>query len=353
MRKLLSVYLFIFALVLLSCNPEIDEKIITVSSDTNKDQILTVRTEEVKLSTFNYLIQSTGKIKSLKEQKIISKANGSIEFSSVHNNSIVNEGETLLKLDSKAVQIDLQLAKESLFNSTMNYKSDLLSQEGLISDKKSSLKDTIYRKLRANSGLGDSELQIKKLQLELTKSIIKAPFSGTVANVKVQRGNYVKEGEELFTLYSHSDLYLEAKILESDISSIKLGQRAEIFPIASQVKHTAIVEEINPLIDENGMVLIKLLINYNKDLLPGMNATAIISAPQKKALIVPKTAVVMRENKTIVFTYEKGLAKWNYVIVGRDNGKEIEIRDGLKPGEKVITTNNLQLAHDSPVNDEK
>ena len=80
-----------------------------------------------------------------------------------------------------------------------------------------------------------------------------------------------------------------------------------------------------------------------------MNARAIIRAPQSNSLVVPKDAVVYRSGRAVVFTIENNESKWNYVEVGKDNGQEIEILDGIKPGSTVITTNNLQLAHQAPV----
>lgn len=103
------------------------------------------------------------------------------------------------------------------------------------------------------------------------------------------------------------------------------------------------------------MVLVKLKIasarspREGKMLFPGMNCTATIKLPFEKTLVVPKESVVMRSGKAVVFTLEDGKAKWNYVTTGRDNGKEVEIKEGLQPNQKVITTNNLQLAHDALV----
>ena len=65
--------------------------------------------------------------------------------------------------------------------------------------------------------------------------------------------------------------------------------------------------------------------------------------------MVAKEAIVMKSGKPVVFTEENGLAKWNYVSTGRENGKEIEILSGIKAGQNVIVSNNLQLAHDAPI----
>ena len=83
-----------------------------------------------------------------------------------------------------------------------------------------------------------------------------------------------------------------------------------------------------------------------------MNCSATITVPLQKCIVVPKQAVVMRSGKAVVFSLENDKAKWNYVTVGRDNGKEVEITEGLEPGMKVIVSNNLQLAHDAPVQED-
>ena len=110
------------------------------------------------------------------------------------------------------------------------------------------------------------------------------------------------------------------------------------------------VMAINPKVDENGLVQVTLTLKSSKNLLPGMNARAIIRAPQRNSLVVPKDAVVYRSGRAVIFTIENGKeSKWNYVEVGRDNGREIEVLDGIPENSTVITTNNLQLAHQAPV----
>jgi multidrug efflux pump subunit AcrA (membrane-fusion protein) len=75
--------------------------------------------------------------------------------------------------------------------------------------------------------------------------------------------------------------------------------------------------------------------------------------PAAERIVLPKEAVVIRVGRAVVFTAEDGRAKWNFITTGRDNGKEVEILDGLTEGKEVIITNNLQLAHDAPVSVQK
>ena len=80
-----------------------------------------------------------------------------------------------------------------------------------------------------------------------------------------------------------------------------------------------------------------------------MHVQAIMSLPYDQHIVIPKEALVVRSGKFVVFTAKNKLAKWNYVTIGRENGKEIEILEGLQQGDSVIITNNLQLAHDATV----
>ena len=131
---------------------------------------------------------------------------------------------------------------------------------------------------------------------------------------------------------------------------ISSNQRAEVYPISdSQNAIEGRVTAINPKVDENGLVQVSLLVSGSKGLLPGMNARAIIRAPQSNSIVVPKQALVYRSSRAVVFTIEKNESKWNYVEVGKDNGKEVEILSGIEPNSTVITTNNLQLAHQAPI----
>jgi Na+-driven multidrug efflux pump len=68
-----------------------------------------------------------------------------------------------------------------------------------------------------------------------------------------------------------------------------------------------------------------------------------------KQLVVPKSAVVLRSGKQVVFTLTEDKAYWNYVHTGLENADSYTIIDGLKEGDIVITSGNINLAHEAPV----
>ena len=314
-----------------------------------QEDISVVAIEKAGITDFNYLIQSNGKVIPAHEQKVTASTSGKVIYCALQNDHLVSSNAILVKLDTRDLDIKLQKARAALFNSNLNYRSDLLSQESLLKGRGQEIIDTVHRKLKSNSGLTDAELDMEAILLEKEKCITKAAFAGNIASVKVNKGMFVNTGDELFTIYSHNSLLLETKILEEDIGLVKIGYQAELYPISSTRKYFGSVVEVNPIVDQNGMVSIKVKISDGLGLLPGMSATTIIQVPHRKTLTVSKQAIVKRGGKSVVFTYREGLAKWNDVVLGKDNGRVVEVKRGLRAGDSVIITNNLQLAHDSPV----
>ncbi|AMR33100.1 hypothetical protein A0256_17605 [Mucilaginibacter sp. PAMC 26640] len=306
----------------------------------------TIRAQTKKIQ---FKVEGAGKVYPEKIAKIYSTMSGFIELSRAGNGAVFGSGEEVLKFDTKDLIIKLNRAKETAFNSSVNYKSDLLSQESLLKNKSRATLDTVYHKIKSNAGLVQAELDIQERENELSRASVRVPFAGKVANVKVHQGDFVRAGDELFTVYSSGELSLETSLLEEDINKIKIGQAGTVIPLATGKVHGAVVGEINPIVDENGMVRVRLHIRDFVGLLPGMNAQAVINIPENRALMIPKRAVVTRSGKMIVFTFEHGLAVWNYVNTGHDDGKEVEILSGVTPGSSVIVSNNQQLNNDSPV----
>ena len=89
-----------------------------------------------------------------------------------------------------------------------------------------------------------------------------------------------------------------------------------------------------------------------------MNVRVSVKRSLGQQLVIPKTAVVLRSGKQVVFTLQEGKAMWNYVHTGLENATEYVVSDksqkgieeGLSEGDTVIVTGNLNLAHEAEVN---
>lgn len=103
------------------------------------------------------------------------------------------------------------------------------------------------------------------------------------------------------------------------------------------------------MVDENGMVKIWASVDGGNGLIDGMNVRVSVKRAVAEALVIPKSAVVLRSGRQVVFTLEGDKAIWNYVTTGLENLNEYTVTDGLNPGMTIITSGNVNLAHESPV----
>ncbi|MFT6216580.1 MAG: RND family efflux transporter MFP subunit [Roseivirga sp.] len=292
---------------------------------------------------FEFLINATGTIESIYELKINFESSGYLQKLSIRNGQKVKKGQVIGLLENRNEKFALEKAQVAYEKAHLSYRSDSISRGTDIS------KDVINT-FELNSGLKDARINLREAEINLENTIIKAPTDGIIVDLEFKQGSLVSAGNTLCSIYDPNNLTLTAKVLETDYSFLNSGLLADIFPLSRRDKSfTANVMEINPRVDENGMIEVKLKIKDTEGLLPGMNATAVIRVPQTSNIIVPREALVIKSGKEVMFTFEGGLAKWKYVKIGLDNGVDVEVLEGIANGDKVILTNNIQLAHDAGV----
>lgn len=333
----------ILLVTLLGCKQE-REKIEEPDVESLRAQVkpTEVLTAKAIHTTFEFRVNASGTMESANELKVTFEGSGYLEKLNIKNGQMVKAGQLLAELQNNSEEFALEKAKLAYEKARVTFQNDSIGYSSLTAAAKNNIE--------LSSGIRDANLSLKEAQMNLERTLVKAPISGRVAELEEKEGNIISSGNDLCVIYTPNQLVLTAKILESDYGRIKLGLKADIYPLAFRDRtFEATLVEINPKVDENGMVTVKLQLNETEGLLPGMNANAVIRSPQSENVLAPREAVVMKSGRPVVFTYEDGIAKWNYVETGLDNGVEIEITSGLSDGSEVIITNNIQLAHEAQV----
>jgi RND family efflux transporter MFP subunit len=341
MKNTILGVLFFFTLY--SCQKQ-SQKIEEPNTEALRSQVkpTEVVTARARFGTFEYRINASGQLASANELKITFQGSGYLEKLNIKNGQEVRAGQVLAELQNTNEKFALEKAKLALEKALIQYRSDSLGRTRITEEA--------IQTLQLASGLKDARLNLREAQLNLEKTLVKAPISGVIAGLEEKQGNIISAGKDLCVVYTPNQMVLTANILESDYGSIKLGLKADIYPLAFPDKlYEGTLTEINPKVDEKGMVEVKLLLSDAQGLLPGMNAQAVIRAPQSESVLVPREAVVIKSGRPVVFTMVDGLAQWKYVEVGKDNGVDIEITSGINSGDEVIITNNIQLAHEARV----
>ncbi|GMQ28313.1 efflux RND transporter periplasmic adaptor subunit [Algoriphagus confluentis] len=349
----LSFYLFFLLIIsTLGCTEsKTESQEIPSESFRNEVAATEVRVATAERKSFDYLINATGKLEALSEVKALVEREGYLEKVQVLEGQFVQKGQVIATLDRREAEFALEKAQINLTKAQSELEVLKAQFQLALESKDPQVVKTVQERIRVNSGLSLAEVELKEAELNLARCEVRAPVAGRIANIKFKEGSLVTKNAEFAEILSTDQLLLRVKVLESDVPLISSNQKAEIYPISDpQNALEGRVIAVNPKVDENGLVQVTLSLNSAKNLLPGMNARAIIRAPQSNSLVVPKDAVVYRSGRAVVFTVEGGKeSKWNYVEVGRDNGREIEVLEGITENSTVITTNNLQLAHQAPV----
>jgi RND family efflux transporter MFP subunit len=351
--KLTGYFYFLLSLsmIFMACEDEEQKsEEIPMESFREEVQATTVKVGHSEQKSFDYLINATGKIEAASQVMTVVERSGYLVELLVAEGQLVQAGEVIARLDNSESRFELEKAQVELRSRMAEYENQRIGYPSIYNQQDTSVIKAWDDRLKASSGVLTAEIALREAELNLEKSVIKAPISGTVADVKIKKGSLVNNGDEICEILTTGELQMRVKVLESDINYIRKGQLAEVYPVSGGVDGLmGTVSSINPKVDENGLVQVTLALKRQGPLLPGMNARAVIRAPQNNSLVVPKEAVVYRSGRPVVFTIENNEAIWNYVEVGKDNGREMEILDGLTFNKEVIVSNNVQLAHQAPV----
>lgn len=304
------------------------------------------------IKPFEYLISGSGNIASASEVRVQFRRSGIIERILVANGQEVRQGQLLAVLANETQEFALSKAKLVLQEKKISYNDQMLSYKN---DGDSARFKSVSANIRISSGLAGAELAYEEAKFEYENSFVRARISGVASGIELNTGNPVNQNDLLCYIHDPANLIVQAEVLEADALQLSEGMLADVQPIANATEmYSARVISINPRVDEKtGLVKIVLRLATKSKAFPGMHVRVTLRLPYNKNIIVPKEALVIRSGKAVVFTVKDGLAKWNYVTVGRENGKTVEILDGLKEGDAVIITNNLQLAHDATISIQK
>jgi len=344
-------------------------------------------------------INTSGVAKPIQEVDIISRIGGQVVLLNVHNGKFINKDDLIFKIDDTEYKIALKQAEYNLLDARVEYnlmkfgsvpggadvgrfKKEIDSLRKVYEEMKKKYEmglvgegdfERVKRDYEAllvysdvnredvianKSGLNRALIEYEKAKLNVEYTQIKAPFSGYIADCDINVGSYVSPGQKCMKLIDISAVKIVAEVTETQLAKIKTGNIAEVEFVAypGEVFRGRVIE-VNPYIDIERRVgkVVVLVENIGEKIKPGMFANVRIQGDiYRDVLLVPKKAVVMRDNRPVVFVYQgvnedSGLSKWFYVELGRENEQFYEIKSGINPGDTIIIEGNYNLAHDSKV----
>jgi multidrug efflux pump subunit AcrA (membrane-fusion protein) len=203
----------------------------------------------------------------------------------------------------------------------------------------------------ARAGLQSIRVQIEQARKAINDSVIYSPIAGFVADRPADVGEYVTTNSKIATIVRTNPLRMKIDVPEQSVPFVKVGQTVSLTTSAYPDKtFNGHVARISPNINATSRTLtVEAEINNSEGLLkPGQFATARILQPRSEAAVmIPARAVRTEGNVSRVFVIKDGKAEQRLVQLGQTDNDMIEIKTGIKEGEKVATGNVDKLADGS------
>ena len=178
-----------------------------------------------------------------------------------------------------------------------------------------------------------------------------APSSGIVLKRQALPGNYVEPGTTLYELADLSTVWINGDIYESEIPSVKLNQPAKVtFEAYPSETFRGKVAYIYPYLNEaTRTVRVRMEFpNPHLKLKPGMYGNVVLGVDAGRRLVVPKEAVLDSGLRQLVFLdLGQGVYQPYPVKLGRRSQEYVEVLEGVKEGDRVVTSANFLLDAES------
>lgn len=250
----------------------------------------------------------------------------------VEEGQIVKKGQVLLELDDRDY-------RSRLARIEANYRLAKLEYERYVALSK--------QKIAAESKKDETEARLKDLtaqraeaRLELNRTKITSPISGRLNELKVEMGDLLTRDQDVAQILQFDEVQVTVGVPESDVAAVIDLEEADVIIEAlgnRRVKGKKIFLSRQPRSLARLYNLELEVPNEDGHILPGMFAKVeLVKEVYPSALAVPLYAVITRGNDRYVYVEKDGKVEKRSVELGVLVGWEVHIKNGLKPGERVV-----------------
>lgn len=304
-----------------------------------------VRVEAAQVRDLSQVSSFLGSFAPNREIEIRPQAGGEIVQLPITEGQAVGAGKLIAKLDDD----QLRFQAEGLQVTIEGYQNDLKRYETLVKGDATPAVNLEKTQLNIRS----TQAQAKQIQKQIANTTITAPFSGVVTQKMVEKGSVVSPGTPIAKITDISLLKLVVQVPEKAVGQFKIGQsvgiRTEAYP---DERFTGRVSLIGVQGDaaHNFPVEITVANSGAHPLKAGMyGSIENTSQVRGKTLTVARQAIVGSTKQPQVFVVENGKAVLRNVQIGATTNDYYEITGGLKEGEQIVVSGQINLQNGTPV----
>jgi RND family efflux transporter MFP subunit len=324
-------------------------------------QALPVKTETISLAPVPRLDEYVATVKSRRSASIQPQVDGSLTRILVKSGDHVRAGQVLMTIDPLKQQatVDQQRSTEAQKKATYDYNRIEVERQRQLYEGGVTSKQNYDQAVQAfENSKADWEASTAGLvtqQRELAYYNLTAPFDGIVGDIPVHLGDYVSQQTLLTTVDENADLEAYIYIPTEKAGNIRMGLPVQIVTSSGELIESTQVNFVSQQVD-NGIqgILVKAPIHASLDKFRNaqlVKARVVWSTAPTPTIPVLAVTRIGGQSFVYVVTQADGgtVAKQRAVTLGDTIGNDYAVNDGLKPGEKIITSGIQFLVDGAPV----
>jgi len=340
-RRLKTLILLIF-IVLLACKEKKDS--VSVSVNSGPPPALAVDALIVKPQSLNADIEVPGTILAFESTEIHPEMAGRLVSLNVREGMNVSQGALLAKLFDGDLQAQMRKLEVQLkiADQTEKRQAELLKIQGI------SQQEYDLSLLQVHSLKADMDI----IRQNIRKTEIRAPFSGRLGLKNVSPGAYVSPADIITSISQVSKLKIQFNVPERYGAQLKNGTLISFSIDGSNKTYTATILAKEIEVEENtrSLAIRASVKDPDQDLIPGAFAKVkIVLGEDDKALLIPNNAIIPIGRKKQIYLFKGGKATATEVVTGVRDSTNIQVLEGIKEGDTVITSAILFLRPGSAV----
>lgn len=277
-------------------------------------------------------VRATGRIEAVQAVELRPDEQGRITALLFREGQLVGKGAPLVRIDDAMLRAQAERA-----DADRDLAAQQLARVRRLREQNAATPADLER---VEAAARSANAALSLLQLQIARSVVRAPFSGIVGQRFVSVGDYVTTATPLLTLQTVDPQRAVIEVPERHATSLRQGQNVE-FTVAAAPGRTFVarVDFIDPLVKStNRTITVKgLAPNRDRLLKPGMFVEArLATATRANAIVIPEDAVQPLRTANIAWVVDKGKASRRVVQLGVRSAGYVEVTSGVSAGEAVV-----------------
>lgn len=321
-----------------------NKKINDPSKEKRTVSVMNVKGMILKPEKFEDNLSLSGTLEANEEIDLRSEVSGVVENINFEEGTKVSKGQVLFRVNDVELRAQLSKVRTAQQLASENQRrAKLLLEKQAISQEEYDISNADFESAKAESDL---------IVAQLSKTTVRAPFSGTIGLRSISKGTYVTPATPIAKLVNTSQLKITFSIPEKYASQMKVGNKVTFSSSDSKKEFEATIYAIEPQVDIATRTLKMRAITDNKEgtLYPGTFANVTLPLETvENALLVPTESLIPIQNGKVIFVSKGGKANQVEVETGTRTDSMIRILSGIKTGDTILTSGVMSLKNGTPV----